>query len=100
MPHRGNQFEKGRLFVKFNITFPKSEELTESFKEELEKCFPRPDEIKGIDMNTDDIFEVGMHDSDIKQFQNSQSSYGQNHDEAYHNDDDDSRGASAQCQPM
>ena len=43
---------------------------------------------KGIDMNADDIFELNVHNSYIKQFQNSQSSYCQNRDEAYHSDDD------------
>lgn len=102
MPQRGNQFEKGKLFIKFKVIFPKSEELNQSFIDQLKKCLPLPDETKGIDMNAENVFSVEMKDSNISQFQNSQSSYHSNRDEAYstYSDDEEQRGTSAQCNPM
>ncbi|KAK8882414.1 hypothetical protein M9Y10_045056 [Tritrichomonas musculus] len=104
MPQRGNQFEKGRLFIKFNVAFPKSSQLTEDFKNALKACLPPPNEVAGIDLNDDNVYQVGMKDSDLKQFENSKSTYHQRRGEAYDargDDDDDERGGtSAQCQPM
>jgi DnaJ-class molecular chaperone len=103
MPRRGNSFEKGRLFVKFEVVFPKGPELTTKFKEELEKILPRTNETAGIDENDENVFKATMKDSDLKQFQNAQSSR-ERRREAYggHQDDDEDErgGRRAQCQPM
>ncbi|KAJ4463152.1 putative DnaJ subfamily A member 2 [Paratrimastix pyriformis] len=42
MPRRRNPFEKGRLFVQFDVQFPKAGELTDAQKHAIEAIFPRP----------------------------------------------------------
>lgn len=89
MPIRGNQFEKGNLFVKFEIDFPKSTKLTDDFKEALKKCLPPPNETEGLDMNDENVFPVTMHDADLKEFENSKKSYKPHgSDEAYNANQD------------
>ena len=90
MPRRGNQFEKGNLFVKFEIDFPKSTKLTNDFKEALQKCLPPPNETSGLDMNDENVFPVTMHDANMKEFENSKKTY-QPHgsDEAYNANQDE-----------
>ena len=84
MPRRGNQFEKGNLFVQFEIDFPESTNLTDYFKEALKQCLPPPNETAGIDMNDDAVSPVTMHDADLKEFENSKQTYRPHgSDEAY-----------------
>lgn len=84
MPRRGNQFEKGNLFVQFEIDFPESTNLTDNFKEALKQCLPPPNETAGIDMNDDAVSPVTMHDADLKEFENSKQTYRPHgSDEAY-----------------
>ncbi|OHS99349.1 DnaJ domain containing protein [Tritrichomonas foetus] len=104
MPRRGNQFEKGRLFIKFNVEFPKPAQLTPEFKAALAACLPPPNEVAGVDLNDDNVYEVSMKESDLKQFENSKSTYRNRRGEAYDAgadyDDDERGGTSASCQPM
>ncbi|KAH0787806.1 dnaJ subfamily A member 2 [Histomonas meleagridis] len=97
MPIRGNQFEKGRLFIKFEVEFPKPNQITPELRSALMKALPVPDETAGINMKDENVFVVKMKDSDIKQFENAKSSRSQRH-EAYGEDDGYQHQGS--CQPM
>lgn len=101
MPIRGNQFDKGRLFIKFEVVFPKPEQITEELKAALMKALPIPNELEGINMKDENVFEVSMQDSDLKQFENAKSNRSRRN-EAYGDDDDDDDGQqqSASCQTM
>ena len=84
MPRRGNQFEKGNLFIKFEIEFPQSTKLTDDFKEALKACLPPPNEAAGLNMDDENVFPVSMHDADLKEFENSKQTYRPHgSDEAY-----------------
>lgn len=75
MPKRGNQFEKGDLYIKFEIEFPNSSQITNEFKDALKTCLPTKNEVDEIDLNNDAIYQVQTKDADIKQFENTQSTY-------------------------
>lgn len=106
MPVRRNVYEKGRLFVKFEIVFPKGSEITPELRTALMSALPIPDETKGMNMDDDNVYKVSMKDSDLKQFENAKaSSSNDRRREAYnsgadYDDDDDRGGHSASCQPM
>lgn len=102
MPQRGNRFEKGKLYVKFNVKFPKSEDLSEKLRADLIECLPPLNKTDDVDMNDENVYKVGTDESNIKQFQNAKSSYRERRGEAYDtNDDYEPRGGTrAQCQPM
>ena len=101
MPQRGNQFEKGRLFVKFEVEFPNQTQLTPEFREALQKCLPPPNETAGIDLKDDNVYEVSMKESDLKQFENAKPSYRSRRGEAYDSSyEEEHGGAQANCQPM
>lgn len=42
MPRKGSAFDKGRLFVQFDVSFPKPGEVTEEQKEAICRVFPKP----------------------------------------------------------
>lgn len=98
MPVRGNQFDKGRLFVKFEVVFPQPSQITPAFKEALLKALPVPNELAGINLNDENVYQVSMKDSNLKQFENAKSSRSSRH-EAY-GDDDDEQQQGASCQTM
>eukprot|EP00771_Trimastix_marina_P000637 gnl/Trimastix_PCT/166.p2 GENE.gnl/Trimastix_PCT/166~~gnl/Trimastix_PCT/166.p2 ORF type:complete len:403 (-),score=100.38 gnl/Trimastix_PCT/166:287-1495(-) len=41
MPRKGSPFEKGRLFVHFDVAYPEPQELTPERRALIERCFPR-----------------------------------------------------------
>jgi DnaJ-class molecular chaperone len=90
MPHRGDAYQKGKLYVKFEVVFPKAAQLTPELKAAFLKALPPPDETAGLDENDDNTYPVTMKDSDLKQFEQARTS-GQARREAY-NDDSDERG--------
>ena len=85
MPKRGNQFEKGDLYIKFDIEFPKSEQITNELKEALKICIPTHKVEDEVNLNDEDVFHVQTKDADIKQFENARSSYNP------HENDDNTR---------
>ena len=102
MPVRGNPYEHGRLFIAFEVVFPKPTEITPALREALEKALPIPDETKGINMNDENVYEATMTNSNIKEFENAKRNRDYRQREAYDTggDDDEQGGTSAQCQPM
>jgi DnaJ-class molecular chaperone len=99
MPMRGNIYTKGRLFVKFDVVFPMSREITPALRDAIRKDLPPPDECAGVKMDDENVFPVSMKDSEIKQFENATSSRDRRR-EAYATGDDDEEGRTASCQPM
>jgi DnaJ-class molecular chaperone len=101
MPHRGDSYQKGKLYVKFEVVFPKGSQLTPELKAAFIAALPPPDEAAALDENDDNTYPVTMKDSDLKQFEQAKSSSDRRR-EAYNDDDDDRGGGGhgAQCQPM
>jgi DnaJ family protein A protein 2 len=101
IPQRGNTFEKGNLFIKFEVEFPKSSQLKPELKTAVLAALPLPNETADVDENEDNVHPVTMRDSDLKQFESTSSSRsGERRRESYSRDDDEPRGHTASCQPM
>ena len=61
MPIRGNPFNKGKLFVKFTITFPKNGEMSGDQIQALENILPkRPT----VELDLENGEESELHDVD------------------------------------
>jgi len=88
MPFLGNPFTKGRLFILFNIVFPKT--LPAETVALLKKSLPRPPE----PTLTGEEEECHMADGDINHM-----GQGDGHDRGAYDedDDDDGRGQKVQC---
>jgi DnaJ family protein A protein 2 len=97
MPHRGNAYEKGKLFVRFEVVFPKASELSPELRAAFLAAIPAPDETRELDENDDNTYPVNMRDSSLAQFQQARTSTDGRRD-AYNNDGDDQ--TMGQCQPM
>jgi len=103
MPNRSNPFERGRLFVHFEVEFPRYNQITPELQALLKRVLPAPDETAGIDMKSENVFAVTMKDSDIKQFEQAKKSANQTRKEAYNSRDDDEderQSGGVNCQPM
>lgn len=102
MPHRGNPFEKGSLFIMFNVVLPEKEALTDGLKAELMKIQP-PDtsEVASVDLNDANVYTVAMEPGNIEDFENAKKSRGDRRNEAYRSDseEEDEEGVQT-CQPM
>lgn len=70
MPTKENVFQKGDLFIKFVVEYPISNNLADSFIQELLKCSPLPKRLEGINMNDELVHEYTLdkNDADIWQF--------------------------------
>jgi len=87
MPRYRSPFEKGKLFVKFDIIFPTVEDLA-PIKSDLEKLLPPKPK---VDIPKDaEVEEVSTSPFDPMDEENSRE---QARREAYEEDDDDERGA-------
>ena len=71
MPKRGNQFDKGDLYIKFEIEFPKSSQLTGEVVDALKKCTYLLNATENIDLKSEEVFQCQIKDANIKQFENS-----------------------------
>lgn len=89
MPQKGNPFQRGLLYIQFDIVFPTKEQLSEGLMNELKKVSPEMNSTADIDLNADDVFTVEMEDGDIENYNNSKKSKGEKRHEAYRSDDDD-----------
>jgi len=88
MPRHKNPFEKGNLFIKFDVQFPDT--LSANVVKSLEQALPpKPANLQGIDMSSENVEEVSLtepeSDPNTKQ---------QNRREAY--DDDEEGGGEHQ----
>jgi DnaJ family protein A protein 2 len=90
MPHLGNPFTKGRLYILFNVVFPKT--LPAETVALLKKSLPRPPETQ----LTGEEEDCHMTDGDINHM--GQGDEGNGGREVYGDDDDeDGRGQRVQC---
>jgi DnaJ family protein A protein 2 len=105
MPQRGNTYQKGRLFVVFEINFPRKSELTPDLRAAIAAALPPPNEAAAVDENDENVCKVTMRDSDMTQFESASSSR-QQKNEAYGSQDQYEErggrrsGGSTQCHPM
>jgi DnaJ family protein A protein 2 len=100
MPQRGNTFEKGNLFIKFEVEFLKASQLKQALKTAITTALPPPNEVADVDENDDNIHPVTMRDSDLKQFESASSSRKERRRESYSRDNDKGRSHTTQCQPI
>ncbi|CAJ1056669.1 dnaJ homolog subfamily A member 4 [Xyrichtys novacula] len=87
MPIYRDPYEKGQLFVQFQVEFPEKHWLPEHLMYQLERLLPARDDV----MITDDMEEVDLIEADV---QSQQRNYSR---EAYEEDDENPRGG-VQCQ--
>lgn len=93
MPIHKRPFEKGRLFVKFTVEFPKSGSITPSQAAQLEKILAIPRQ--PVSYNAEDVEEVHLHDVDpMAEARRKDREHQREREEAYDEDDDQPRGAS------
>lgn len=96
MPIRGNPFNKGKLFVKFTITFPKNGEMSGDQIQALENILPkRPT----VELDLENGEESELHDVDpqveARRREEEKRAAGNAYDE---DDDDDMRGGGERVQ--
>lgn len=87
MPIYRDPYEKGQLYIHFEVEFPEKDWLPEHLMYQLERLLPPRDDV----MITDDMEEVELCEVDV---QSQQKSYSR---EAYEEDEDSPRGG-VQCQ--
>ena len=93
MPHYQRPFEKGRLFVKFNVEFPEAGSLSPEACKSLESILPPRPASSLTPMEIDECEETTMYDVDIEQeMRRKQSSQ-----EAYEDEEDGGPGQRVQC---
>ncbi|KAK8857892.1 hypothetical protein M9Y10_012990 [Tritrichomonas musculus] len=97
MPKRGNQFEKGDLFIFFDVEFPNYSQYSGELINALKKCFPQSD--ADIDENDDDVYHVNTKQADMKQFENAESTY-RPHGDGDNTKEDSSDDSSSGCNIM
>jgi DnaJ family protein A protein 2 len=66
MPKKGMPFQKGRLFIQFNVKFPSPGDLSDDDLKQLETILPGRPEIS-IDMESENVEECSMHEVDMEQ---------------------------------
>jgi DnaJ family protein A protein 2 len=93
MPTYQQPFQKGKLFVHFNVTFPEPGDLSDDDLKALEKILPaRP----VVDVDPDNHEECTMHDVDIEAEMRRNKGQGRGAN-AYDEDDEDEGGQRVQC---
>ena len=108
MPYKDDSFQKGDLFIYFEVKFPVTNSVfSKEFCDLLEKTLPRNKEADKLDLEEEDIYEVTLLDSNINEFNNSQKRYRSERKEAYKNSsgDDDydydyDNNQESNCAPM
>ena len=92
MPHQGNPFEKGDLYVKFEVEFPEGP-LEEETKKSLSSILP-PSNADPIPEEDDDVEEALMKDGQLHEFGKGS---GETTSSFYEEDEEDSQGQGVQC---
>ena len=93
MPTYQQPFQKGKLFVHFNVKFPEPGDLSDDDLKALEKILPaRP----VVDVDPDNHEECTMHDVDIEAEMRRNKGQGRGAN-AYDEDDEDEGGQRVQC---
>ena len=93
MPHYQRPFEKGRLFIKFNVEFPGAGSLSPEACKMLESILPPRPASSLTAMDVDECEETTMYDVDIEEeMRRKQSSQ-----EAYEDEEEGGPGQRVQC---
>jgi DnaJ-class molecular chaperone len=105
MPVKGDPFHRGDLFVSYEIEFPRRWALTREFRHALCKVVPHTDGAKGLDLQDEDVTCVTPQTADLTMFVHARKEKKESRNEAYRedgdgDDQDDSDGPRAACQPM
>ncbi|CAG2101413.1 unnamed protein product [Medioppia subpectinata] len=82
MPIYRNPFEKGNLYIKFNVEFPENHFINEAQLKQFEAILPQRINAIDIDLNDEHTEEVDLHDYDPSNDRSNGRS------EAYDSDDD------------
>ncbi|KAH0785412.1 dnaJ subfamily A member 2 [Histomonas meleagridis] len=106
MPVRGDPFNRGTLYIMFNVLLPQQSELSMEFRHSLCKVVPHRDEAKGINTKDENVFVVKPEMANIEDFENAKRTKSETRREAYDadgyddDDEDDEEGQQVGCQPM
>lgn len=93
MPIHRNPFEKGNLYIKFDVEFPEKQFATDQQLADLEKLLPARPPPPTVDLQDENVSEVDLHDYDVNQDRaNGAGGRGGGSGEAYDSDDDGQRG--------
>ena len=87
MPIHRNPFEKGNLYIKFDVEFPENQFAPATQLAALEKILPARPPAPVVDLNDENVSEVDLHDYDISQERN-----GARGSQDAYDSDDESRG--------
>ncbi|CAG2163536.1 unnamed protein product, partial [Oppiella nova] len=85
MPIYRNPFEKGNLYIKFNVEFPENHFINEAQLKQFEAILPQRLDAMEIDLNDEHTEEVDLHDYDPSNDRSNGRS------EAYDSDEEDGR---------
>eukprot|EP01135_Chromosphaera_perkinsii_P004154 Nk52_evm61s270 gene=Nk52_evmTU61s270 len=96
MPTHRNPFEKGRLFIQFDIEFPESNFTDAAGLEMLKKVLPSPEPAMNTRKGSVDMEDVEMETFDPSMHGRQKSSGSRG--DAYDEDDEEMRGSGVQCQ--
>lgn len=88
MPIHRNPFEKGNLYLKFNVEFPENQFAAGEQLAALEKLLPARPVAPVIDLTDENVAEVGLQDYDPSQ----ERSNGARGSQAYDSDEEPSHG--------
>jgi DnaJ-class molecular chaperone len=104
MPMRGEPFQRGNLFVKYEIEFPDAENLTPELRAAIIKVSPMIDGAHGLDMEAEDVVSVSPEPAELDEFLEAKRADREHRNEAYRSDggdsDDDEGGEQVGCAPM
>jgi DnaJ family protein A protein 2 len=88
MPFYRNPFEKGNLYIKFNVEFPANQSINEIKLREFESILPQRNHSIAFNLHDEGVEEVDLHDYDPN---DERTNGGAGRNEAYDSDDEDGR---------
>jgi len=88
MPIYRNPFEKGNLYIKFNVEFPANQFISEIKLREFESILPQRNHSIAFNLHDEGVEEVDLHDYDPS---DERTNGGAGRSEAYDSDDEDGR---------
>jgi DnaJ family protein A protein 2 len=102
MPVRRRFFERGRLFVKFEVEFPKPSQVTDELRSAILGALPEVDECAGLEEDNENVSVVRTTRSDLKQFEKASTRREKRRREAYENqeEEDEPEQSARGCTPM
>ncbi|RWS26306.1 DnaJ-like protein subfamily A member 2 [Leptotrombidium deliense] len=93
MPMYRNPFEKGNLYIKFNVVFPEQYFTSNEKLAILKKLLAEDVKLEKFNLNDENVEEVGLHEYDPS----TEKSNNGSRNEAYDSDDERQGGHGVQC---